>query len=217
MFACLSWPFKTTGNEWLLMVWQHFGAFSVCSSVTNVFTSAIFASILWNSRQKCLNASDFPDYKETLEILNEIISSTDFTDLDGSLKFMASCHQKHDDVDARVKSRFGFKSFAIPDKKRTHFSHGTHPCAHTKAICVYTSSRPDLCCSDHWSQSSWTCPCRSVHTGSRCPTPPCPWTPQAAGSTAKPWHGLRGDSSWHGKSFFLTWALTKLRSAEINR
>lgn len=100
--------------------------------------------------------------------------------------------------------RVGSVSKALPYLiKKGHTLVIAHTRAHTQRQSVCTSSRPDLCWSDHWNQSSWTCPCRSVHTGSRCLTPPCPWTPQAAGSTAKPWDDLQGDSSWHGKSFFV--------------
>lgn len=50
----------------------------------------------------------------------------------------------------------------------------------------YTNSRPGLCCPDLWTQSTWTCLCRPVHTGSRRPMPPCPQTPQSVELTPEP-------------------------------
>lgn len=45
---------------------------------------------------------------------------------------MASCHQKHNNIDAGVEGRFRFEGFSIPDEReadRNPFSHHKH--AHT--------------------------------------------------------------------------------------
>jgi len=153
--------------------------------------------------------------------------STYFTQLKRSVKFMSRDHQEDHVVDARVKSGLHLESFSIPVEIiwRTTLMDNTGPppagdIRHSRArmqrkqsdkLRRCTNSRPGLCWVDRWTQSSWTCLCRSVHTGSRRPTPHWPPTPQWAEWPPRPSRDLPSGFSWCGKNWWCQqWgALTK--------
>lgn len=117
---------------------------------------------------------------------------------------MSSCHEENHVIDPRVKRRLRLEGRSVPGTLTRRLM-----TARTKPKNLedgdrdrdgggLTSSRPGLCWTGPWTQSSWTCLCRSDHTDTGSPMPPCFLPPLWAEWRPELWPDLRGDSSCRG-------------------